>query len=149
MLAADLAAVYDCLFSNEALLDKLFAFLEREAPLNSLLAGYFGKIVSVLLSRRTDETLKVMDDKKVVPLLLRHLGAYSILELLLKVPPIVPHPLDDASRIATPQPSAAVLGWRLAAGGSLGAWQPVGGRWVGGYERHLLRACLGWCAGAG
>ena len=54
---------------SEALLDKLFAFLEREAPLNSLLAGYFGKIVSVLLSRRTDETLKVMDDKKVVPLL--------------------------------------------------------------------------------
>ena len=75
VLAADLAAVYDCLFSNEALLDKLFAFLEREEPLNSLLAGYFGKIVSVLLARRTDETLKVMEERNLVPQLLRHLGA--------------------------------------------------------------------------
>lgn len=85
VLAADLAAVHDCMFANEALLDKLFAFLEREAPLNTLLAGYFGKIVSTLLSRRPDETLKVMENRNVVPQLLRHLGAYSILELLLKL----------------------------------------------------------------
>ena len=85
MLAADLAAVHDCLFSNEALLDKLFAFLDRDAPLNTLLAGYFGKIVSTLLARRPDETLKVMERRNLVPHLLRHLGAYSILELLLKV----------------------------------------------------------------
>ena len=88
VLAADLGAVHDCMFANEALLDKLFALLEREAPLNTLLAGYFGKIictllcycftttfyytfphtvaiyvssgkiVSTLLSRRPDETLK-------------------------------------------------------------------------------------------
>lgn len=85
VLAADLAAVHDCMFANEALLDKLFAFLERDAPLNTLLAGYFGKIVSTLLSRRPDETLKVIENRKLVPQLLRHLGSYSILELLLKV----------------------------------------------------------------
>lgn len=85
VLAADLAAVHDCLFSNEALLDKLFAFLDRDAPLNTLLAGYFGKIVSTLLARRPDETLKVMERRNLVPHLLRHLGAYSILELLLKL----------------------------------------------------------------
>mmetsp|Transcript_2494 Transcript_2494/g.3963 ORF Transcript_2494/g.3963 Transcript_2494/m.3963 type:complete len:603 (-) Transcript_2494:38-1846(-) len=85
VLAADLGAVHDCLFANEALLDKLFSFLEREAPLNTLLAGYFGKIVSTLLSRRPDETLKIMESRKIVPQLLRHLGAYSILELLLKL----------------------------------------------------------------
>jgi hypothetical protein len=50
VLAADLGAVHDCMFANEALLDKLFALLEREAPLNTLLAGYFGKIISTLLS---------------------------------------------------------------------------------------------------
>ena len=124
MLAADLAAVYDCLFSNEALLDKLFAFLEREAPLNSLLAGYFGKIVSVLLSRRTEETLKVMDDKKVLPLLLRHLGAYSILELLLKVRPSFARPFDDARRICRREECGALWGWRLAVGKVLAACQP-------------------------
>ena len=102
VLAADLAAVYDCLFSNEALLDKLFAFLEREEPLNSLLAGYFGKIVSVLLARRTDETLKVMEERNLVPQLLRHLGAYSILELLLKVPA----PLSNPRRLEALHPGS-------------------------------------------
>lgn len=85
VLAADVAAVFDCMFANEKLLDKLFSFLEREAPLNTLLAGYFGKVVSTMLSRRPDDTLKVMENRNVVPQLLRHLGAYSILELLLKV----------------------------------------------------------------
>ena len=85
VLAADVAAVYDCMFANEHLLDKLFAFLEREAPLNTLLAGYFGKVVSTMLSRRPVETLQVMEKRNVVPQLLSHLGAYSILELLLKV----------------------------------------------------------------
>ena len=85
VLSADVAAVFDCMFANEKLLDKLFSFLEREAPLNTLLAGYFGKVVSTMLSRRPDDTLKVMENRNVVPQLLRHLGAYSILELLLKV----------------------------------------------------------------
>jgi hypothetical protein len=85
VLAADLTAVHDCMFANEGLLDKLFAFLDREAPLNSLLAGYFSKIVSTLLSRRPDETLKVFENRNVVPQLLKHLGAYAMLDLLLKL----------------------------------------------------------------
>mmetsp|Transcript_6373 Transcript_6373/g.14944 ORF Transcript_6373/g.14944 Transcript_6373/m.14944 type:complete len:624 (-) Transcript_6373:68-1939(-) len=85
VLSADLSAVYDCMFANEELLNKLFTFLEAEAPLNTLLAGYFGKIVSTLLARRPEETLKVLQKRNVIPLLLRHVGSYSILELLLKV----------------------------------------------------------------
>ena len=85
VLSADLAAIYDCIFANEPLLDKLFAFVESDAPLNTLLAGYFSKIVSTLLSRRPDETLKVFENRNLVPHLLKHLGSYSILELLLKL----------------------------------------------------------------
>mmetsp|Transcript_15148 Transcript_15148/g.36977 ORF Transcript_15148/g.36977 Transcript_15148/m.36977 type:complete len:611 (+) Transcript_15148:93-1925(+) len=85
VLASDLNAVYDCLFANDELIDKLFSFLELEAPLNALLAGYFGKIVSTLLARRPEETFRVIESKRVVPQLLRHLNTFSVLELLLKV----------------------------------------------------------------
>jgi hypothetical protein len=38
VLSADLAAVVDCIFQNENLLDKLFDFLQKDPPLNPLLA---------------------------------------------------------------------------------------------------------------
>ena len=85
VLASDLNAVYDCLFANEDLVDKLFSFLDRDEPLNALLAGYFAKIVSTLLARRPDETFAVMESKSIVPQMLKHLNTYSVLELLLKV----------------------------------------------------------------
>jgi hypothetical protein len=47
------------MFANEALVDKLFSILEREEPLNPLLAGYFAKIVSTLIARRPEETFQV------------------------------------------------------------------------------------------
>lgn len=59
VLTSDVNSIYDCMFANEELVDKLFSFLQREEPLNPLLAGYFAKIVSTLLSRRPDETFHV------------------------------------------------------------------------------------------
>jgi hypothetical protein len=38
VLSADLAAVVDCIFQNENLVDKLFDFLQKDPPLNPLLA---------------------------------------------------------------------------------------------------------------
>lgn len=85
VLSADLAAVVDCIFQNENLLDKLFDFLQKDPPLNPLLAGYFGKVVTTILARRPEQTLQVLHSKSVVPMLLNHLSASSILELLQKV----------------------------------------------------------------
>jgi len=50
-----------------------------------LIAGYFGKIITTFLARRPEQTLQMLNNKSVVPLLLNHLAASSILELLLKV----------------------------------------------------------------
>ena len=47
--------------------------------------GYFGKIISTFLARRPEQTLQILHNKSVIPLLLNHLAASSILELLLKV----------------------------------------------------------------
>mmetsp|Transcript_67686 Transcript_67686/g.180955 ORF Transcript_67686/g.180955 Transcript_67686/m.180955 type:complete len:169 (+) Transcript_67686:329-835(+) len=38
VLSADLSGVVDCVFQSEALLDKLFNFLNKDPPLNPLLA---------------------------------------------------------------------------------------------------------------
>ena len=37
VLSADLSAVYDCLFANEALLDKLFSFLKSEVQCTAVI----------------------------------------------------------------------------------------------------------------
>jgi hypothetical protein len=85
VLASDINAIFDCLFANEDILDKLFSFLNKETPLNPLLGGYFANIVSTLISRRPDELFKYLEGKDVVTLLLKHLNTDSIVELLLKV----------------------------------------------------------------
>lgn len=85
VLSSDVAPIYDCMFENEHLLNLLFQFLERDPPLDPLLAGYFGKIVSTFVSRRPYETLTILGQRNILPLLLKHINAFSILELLLKV----------------------------------------------------------------
>jgi hypothetical protein len=85
VLASDMSAVYDCMFANEDILDKLFSFLDKEAPLKPLVAGYFGNIVATLIVRRPDETFKYMETKDIMSRFLKHLNTYSIIELLLKV----------------------------------------------------------------
>jgi len=47
-------------------------------------AGYFCKVMISLLARRPAEMLTIIKEHKVVPMLLDHLGASSILDLLLK-----------------------------------------------------------------
>mmetsp|Transcript_18562 Transcript_18562/g.45586 ORF Transcript_18562/g.45586 Transcript_18562/m.45586 type:complete len:649 (-) Transcript_18562:1451-3397(-) len=85
VLATDLTPVNDCLFAHPNLVNLLLSILEREPPLGALPAGYFAKVMLSLLSRRPEETIKVIEDYKVVPMLLKHIAANSILELLLKV----------------------------------------------------------------
>ncbi|EKX54521.1 hypothetical protein GUITHDRAFT_99998 [Guillardia theta CCMP2712] len=85
VLSSDVAPIYDCMFENEHLLNLLFQFLERDPPLDPLLAGYFGKIVSTFVSRRPYETLTILGQRNILPLLLKHINAFSILELLLKI----------------------------------------------------------------
>mmetsp|Transcript_28057 Transcript_28057/g.57486 ORF Transcript_28057/g.57486 Transcript_28057/m.57486 type:complete len:639 (-) Transcript_28057:198-2114(-) len=86
VLAADLAPVYDTLFASESLTDKLFSFLDKEeGQLNVLLAGFFSKIVSSLLTGRPQQTLQILDKRQSMWKLMDHIGTQSILELLLKV----------------------------------------------------------------
>lgn len=55
LLTSDVALINDKLGGDESLLEKLYHFLEQEAPLNPLLASFFSKTIGNLIARKTDQ----------------------------------------------------------------------------------------------
>ncbi|CAH0547223.1 unnamed protein product [Brassicogethes aeneus] len=97
LLTCDVPALNERLASDEALLDKLYSFLECEPQLNPLLASYFSKIMGALIAKKTEQNwlsyqmtcLQVLDFLKAkdtfISLLLKHLGTSAIMDLMLKI----------------------------------------------------------------
>ncbi|XP_019615977.1 PREDICTED: serine/threonine-protein phosphatase 6 regulatory subunit 3-like isoform X8 [Branchiostoma belcheri] len=96
LLTSDVSQINDKLGDDEALLNKLWAFLEAEPPLNPLLASFFSKVMGMLLARKTampqqdwDEGYKMLDflrqKEDVVGLLITHLSTSAIMDLLLRL----------------------------------------------------------------
>ncbi|CAM9545466.1 unnamed protein product [Lampetra planeri] len=86
LLTADVTQINDRLGDDEALLARLYAFLEQEPPLNPLLASFFSKIMGILISRKTEQIidfLRKRDD--FVGLLLKHIGTSAIMDLLFRL----------------------------------------------------------------
>jgi hypothetical protein len=55
LLTCDVPALNERLAGDEALLGKLYAFLESDKPLNSLLASFFSKTIGVLVARKSEQ----------------------------------------------------------------------------------------------
>lgn len=55
LLTCDLPALNERLASNHALLDRLYSFLDTESALNPLLASYFSRTLTILISRRSEQ----------------------------------------------------------------------------------------------
>lgn len=55
LLTCDVPAINERLAGDEALLGKLYAFLESDKPLNPLLASFFSKTIGVLVARKTEQ----------------------------------------------------------------------------------------------
>ncbi|XP_035662181.1 serine/threonine-protein phosphatase 6 regulatory subunit 3-B-like isoform X7 [Branchiostoma floridae] len=96
LLTSDVSQINDKLGDDEALLNKLWSFLEAEPPLNPLLASFFSKVMGMLLARKTampqqdwDEGYKMLDflrqKEDVVGLLITHLSTSAIMDLLLRL----------------------------------------------------------------
>lgn len=86
ILTSDVAQINDALASDEALLNKLYSFLDTEKPLNPLLASFFSKTIGLLISRKTEaifEFLKTKED--FISLVLNHLETSAIMDLLLRL----------------------------------------------------------------
>ncbi|XP_018320980.1 serine/threonine-protein phosphatase 6 regulatory subunit 3 isoform X2 [Agrilus planipennis] len=97
ILVCDIPTLNEGLASNEALLSKLYSFLDSEPPLNSLLASYFSEIMCVLIAMKTEQNwlshqvtcLQVIyflkKKENFIPLLLKHIGTSAIMDLTLKL----------------------------------------------------------------
>ncbi|XP_078583496.1 serine/threonine-protein phosphatase 6 regulatory subunit 3-A-like isoform X21 [Branchiostoma floridae x Branchiostoma japonicum] len=86
LLTSDVSQINDKLGDDEALLNKLWSFLEAEPPLNPLLASFFSKVMGMLLARKTAMMLDFLRQKEdVVGLLITHLSTSAIMDLLLRL----------------------------------------------------------------
>lgn len=55
LLTSDVSQMNDRLGEDESLLLKLYSFLLNESPLNPLLASFFSKVLSILISRKPEQ----------------------------------------------------------------------------------------------
>lgn len=81
------------------LLDRLFTFIEQEEDLNPVLAGYFAKLVSLLISRKQKLLIPYIfaPESKIIDNLVKHCGQKSISEVLNKLlTQIDPDYLEDS-----------------------------------------------------
>lgn len=97
LLTCEVPQLNQRLANDEALLGKLYSFLEADPPLNPLLASFFSKTFSVLIARTSEQNwysyqftcLQVLEFLKskenCVSLLLKHLGTSAIMDLLFKL----------------------------------------------------------------
>ncbi len=84
----------DVLFEDWNLLDELFSLLDRAPPLDPAQAGYFRKVVQVLIQRKYGQLIEYCSNRGVIGKLVRHIGLYSVLPLTLETAHYLT-PLDD------------------------------------------------------
>ncbi|XP_078000119.1 serine/threonine-protein phosphatase 6 regulatory subunit 3-like isoform X2 [Glandiceps talaboti] len=86
LLTSDVASINDKLGETEVLMNKLWGFLESEAPLNPLLASFFSKCMAMLLSRKTESVIEFIKSKEdPVGLLVTHIGTSAIMDFILRL----------------------------------------------------------------
>ncbi|KOC61525.1 Serine/threonine-protein phosphatase 6 regulatory subunit 3 [Habropoda laboriosa] len=97
LLTCDISVLNEKLAGNEALLAKLYSFIDTDQPLNPLLASFFSKTIGVLIGRKTVQNwysyqftcLQLLEFLKsretCVDLLLQHLETSAIMDLVLKL----------------------------------------------------------------
>ncbi|XP_046827950.1 serine/threonine-protein phosphatase 6 regulatory subunit 3 isoform X1 [Vespa crabro] len=97
LLTCDVPTLNEKLAGDESLLNKLYAFIDTDQPLNPLLASFFSKTIGVLVTRKSDQNwysyqftcLQVLEFLKsrqhCVDLLLQHLETSAIMDLILKL----------------------------------------------------------------
>ncbi|XP_043848834.1 serine/threonine-protein phosphatase 6 regulatory subunit 1 isoform X2 [Dromiciops gliroides] len=93
ILTSDVPQINDALGEDEALLGRLYGFLQNRDPLNPLLASFFSKVMGILINRKTDQIVSFLRKKSdFVSLLLHHIGTSAIMDLLLRLLTCVEQP---------------------------------------------------------
>ncbi|KAJ8252514.1 hypothetical protein COCON_G00218260 [Conger conger] len=78
LLTSDVGQVNDRLGEDENLLMKLYSFLQNEPPLNPLLASFFSKVLSILISRKPDQIVEFLRKREdFVDLMIKHMFSWT------------------------------------------------------------------------
>ncbi|KAK3276563.1 hypothetical protein CYMTET_15371 [Cymbomonas tetramitiformis] len=86
ILTCEIDAVFTTIFDNTELLDQFFSLLDGAAPLPAVLAGYFAKVMSSLLTRRTTDCMNYLKvHQELLTKLVAHLGTTSIAEVVMQL----------------------------------------------------------------
>jgi len=86
ILASEIWAICDAMYSNPGLLDILYSYFENPSPLHPLLSSYTSRVACVLLTKKVSTTVSYMKERKgIIDHFLKHLGNGFVMELLLKV----------------------------------------------------------------
>ncbi|XP_078405275.1 serine/threonine-protein phosphatase 6 regulatory subunit 3-A-like isoform X3 [Cetorhinus maximus] len=86
LLTSDVAQLNDRLAEDEPLLTRLYSFLQNEPPLNPLLASFFSKVLSILISRKPEQIITFLRKRDAfVSLMLKHIGTSALMDLLLRL----------------------------------------------------------------
>uniref|UniRef100_A0A4W3JCV0 Protein phosphatase 6, regulatory subunit 3 n=1 Tax=Callorhinchus milii TaxID=7868 RepID=A0A4W3JCV0_CALMI len=102
LLTSDVDQINDRLGEDEPLLSRLYTFLHNEPPLNPLLASFFSKVLSILISRKPGQIIEFLRKKDAfVGLMLKHIGTSALMDLLLRL----------LTCIESPQLRQDVLNW--------------------------------------
>jgi len=100
--------------SKYMLLDRLFKFLEAEEddePVNPVLAGYFSKVVQLLVNRKQKQIVPyiIADENKVIEKLLRHVYSRSVAEVIHRLLHIVESNFEDDLSVKIAEKKQAIM----------------------------------------
>jgi serine/threonine-protein phosphatase 6 regulatory subunit 3 len=86
IFCCEVEGVYNTLLENDDLLDRLFGLLDLPRPLNTMLAGYFARVVgSLLLRRSADLMIYLQRRQSLLPKLVHHVDTTSVAEVLARL----------------------------------------------------------------
>jgi serine/threonine-protein phosphatase 6 regulatory subunit 3 len=86
IFCCEVEGVYNTLLENDELLDRLFGLLDQQRPLNTMLAGYFARVVGSLLLRRSADLMIYLQRRQaLLPKLVHHVDTTSVAEVLARL----------------------------------------------------------------
>jgi len=86
IFTCEIDGIFSTIFEGAELLDLFFSLLDRPSPLPPVLAGYFAKVVSSLLTRRTTDCMTYLKGHQhIFGSLVKHLGTTSVAEVVMQL----------------------------------------------------------------
>ena len=86
ILCCDVWALSEAIYRYPHLIDRLYGFLEKPAPLNPALAAHVSKVAGSLLEKKAGATLSYLRGRPgMVDHFVRHLSSSAVMDLLLKI----------------------------------------------------------------